>query len=72
MFSLVPDDAFVRQAKNEHLACWWGGLVGGGIMAGKKQEKGDPPLPSQQCWGVRRSVSIAGAGSQRDQKGREA
>lgn len=39
MLSLVPDEVFVRQAKSEHLARWWGGLVGGGTMAGKGQKK---------------------------------
>lgn len=39
MLSLVPDGVFVRQAKSEHLARWWGGLVGGGTMAGKGQKK---------------------------------
>lgn len=42
MLSPVPDEAFVGQAKNEHLAWWWGGLVGGSTMAGKGQEKREP------------------------------
>jgi len=47
MLSLVPDEAFVRQAKSEYLACWWGALVGGSTMAGKGQGKGEGPSPSQ-------------------------
>lgn len=63
MLSPVPDEAFVRQAKNEHLACWWGGLVGGSTMAGKGQEKREPAALGQRI-----SAPIAATGSWRDQK----
>lgn len=62
MLGPVPDEAFVRQAKSEHLACWWGGLVGGGAVAGKGQEKGEMS-PSQQCWEAKGSAHITGTGS---------